>query len=159
MSWRDNITPESFDVVVTLPALFACVQARGQAAAWVVPAGLVATSALLALERSGRECSEQLAAEDPLSSTYQSVRRRSAGTWRPPRRASRPTARCTRQARHGRAQRRTRLNRAAKIANTPEASSKGGKASGGGKRNTDSSQGGTKAQEAAAGRTGGKKSG
>jgi hypothetical protein len=46
--------------------------------------------------------------------------------------------------------------RAAKIANTPDASSKGGKASGSGKRNTDSSQGGTKAQKAAAGRKGGK---
>jgi hypothetical protein len=48
--------------------------------------------------------------------------------------------------------------RAAKIANTSDASSKGGKASGSGKRNTDSSQGGTKAQKAAAGRKGGKKS-
>ena len=46
--------------------------------------------------------------------------------------------------------------RAAKIANTPDASEKGGKASGSGKRNTDSSQGGTKAQKAAAGRKGGK---
>jgi hypothetical protein len=49
--------------------------------------------------------------------------------------------------------------RAAKIANTPDASEKGGKASGSGKRNTDSSQGGTKAQKAAAGRKGGKASG
>jgi len=48
--------------------------------------------------------------------------------------------------------------RAAKIANTPNASEKGGKASSGGKRNTDSSQGGTKAQKAAAGRKGGKAS-
>ena len=48
--------------------------------------------------------------------------------------------------------------RAAKIANTPDASEKGGTASGSGKRNTDSSQGGTKAQKAAAGRKGGKKS-
>ncbi|MEA2191532.1 MAG: hypothetical protein QOI73_1653 [Solirubrobacteraceae bacterium] len=48
--------------------------------------------------------------------------------------------------------------RAAKIANTSDASSKGGKASGSGKRNSDSSQGGTKAQKAAAGRKGGKKS-
>ena len=48
--------------------------------------------------------------------------------------------------------------RAAKIADTPDASKKGGKASGSGKRNTDSSQGGTKAQKAAAGRKGGKKS-
>jgi hypothetical protein len=48
--------------------------------------------------------------------------------------------------------------RAAKIANTSDASQKGGKASGSGKRNTDSSQGGTKAQKAAAGRKGGKAS-
>lgn len=48
--------------------------------------------------------------------------------------------------------------RAAKIANTSDASAKGGKASGSGKRNTDSSQGGTKAQKAAAGRKGGKAS-
>jgi hypothetical protein len=48
--------------------------------------------------------------------------------------------------------------RAAKIANTPDASQKGGKASGRGKRNTDSSQGGTKAQKAAAGRKRGKTS-
>jgi hypothetical protein len=48
--------------------------------------------------------------------------------------------------------------RAAKIANTPDASSKGGKASGSGKTRSDSSQGGTKAQKAAAGRKGGKKS-
>ena len=48
--------------------------------------------------------------------------------------------------------------RAAKIANTPDASEKGGKASGSGKRNTDSTQGGTKAQKAAAGRKGGKAS-
>ena len=48
--------------------------------------------------------------------------------------------------------------RAAKIANTPDASKKGGKASGSGKSNSDSSQGGTKAQKAAAGRKGGKKS-
>ena len=46
--------------------------------------------------------------------------------------------------------------RAAAIANDPDASKKGGKASGSGKRNTDSSQGGTKAQKAAAGRKGGK---
>jgi hypothetical protein len=49
-------------------------------------------------------------------------------------------------------------SRAARIANTPDASSKGGKASGGGKKRSDSSQGGTKAQKAAAGRKGGKKS-
>ncbi|MEY2516015.1 MAG: hypothetical protein QOJ89_3373 [bacterium] len=67
MPWRENLKPELFDVVVTLPALFACVQARGQAAAWVVPAGLVAISAMLARERTGRESSEQLAAEDSLT--------------------------------------------------------------------------------------------
>jgi hypothetical protein len=49
-------------------------------------------------------------------------------------------------------------SRAARIANDPGSSSRGGKASGSGKRNTDSSQGGTKAQKAAAGRKGGKKS-
>jgi hypothetical protein len=48
--------------------------------------------------------------------------------------------------------------RAAKIANTPNASSKGGKSSGGGARGDASSQGGTRAQKAAAGRKGGKKS-
>ena len=47
--------------------------------------------------------------------------------------------------------------RAAKIANTPDASSKGGKSSGGGGGGS-SKQGGTKAQKAAAGRKGGKKS-
>jgi hypothetical protein len=47
--------------------------------------------------------------------------------------------------------------RAAKIANTPDASKKGGKSSGGGKKRSNSSQGGTKAQKAAAGRKGGKK--
>jgi hypothetical protein len=47
--------------------------------------------------------------------------------------------------------------RAARIANDPNSSSKGGKASGSGKRNTDSGQGGSKAQKAAAGRKGGKK--
>jgi general stress protein YciG len=46
--------------------------------------------------------------------------------------------------------------RAAKIANTPDASKKGGKASGSGKKNTDSSQGGTTAQKKEAGRKGGK---
>jgi hypothetical protein len=45
--------------------------------------------------------------------------------------------------------------RAAKIANTPNASSKGGKNSGGG---NSSSGGGSKSQKAAAGRKGGKKS-
>jgi hypothetical protein len=49
-------------------------------------------------------------------------------------------------------------SRAARIANAPDASSKGGKASGSGKRKTDSSQGGSKAQKAAAGRKGAKKS-
>jgi hypothetical protein len=48
--------------------------------------------------------------------------------------------------------------RAARIANSEGSSSRGGRASGSGKRNTDSSQGGTKAQKAAAGRKGGKKS-
>ncbi|MEA2178461.1 MAG: hypothetical protein QOG77_1758 [Solirubrobacteraceae bacterium] len=47
--------------------------------------------------------------------------------------------------------------RAAKIANTPDASSKGGKSSGGG-GGSSSKQGGTKAQKAAAGRKGGKAS-
>ena len=45
--------------------------------------------------------------------------------------------------------------RAARIANTPDASSKGGKASGSGKKRDTKSQGGTKAQKAAAGRKGG----
>jgi hypothetical protein len=49
-------------------------------------------------------------------------------------------------------------SRAARIANSEGSSSRGGKASGSGKRNTNSSQGGTKAQKAAAGRKGGKKS-
>jgi hypothetical protein len=55
--------------------------------------------------------------------------------------------------------------RAAKIANTPNASSKGGKSSGGGKsssgggsRGRSSSRGGSKAQKASAGRKGGKSS-
>ena len=47
--------------------------------------------------------------------------------------------------------------RAAKIANTPDASKKGGKRSGSGVRRNATSQGGTKAQKAAAGRRGGKK--
>ena len=47
--------------------------------------------------------------------------------------------------------------RAAKIANTPNASEKGGKRSGGGKK-SGGGGGGTKAQKAAAGRKGGKKS-
>jgi hypothetical protein len=49
-------------------------------------------------------------------------------------------------------------SRAARIANDPNSSSKGGKASGSGKRRSNTSQGGTKAQKAAAGRKGGKKS-
>lgn len=49
-------------------------------------------------------------------------------------------------------------SRAARIANSPEASSKGGTAAGSGKTRDTSSQGGTKAQKAAAGRKGGKKS-
>jgi hypothetical protein len=48
--------------------------------------------------------------------------------------------------------------RAARIANDPGSSSKGGKASGSGKKRETKSQGGTKAQKAAAGRKGGKKS-
>ncbi|HWD11270.1 MAG TPA: Rho termination factor [Solirubrobacteraceae bacterium] len=48
--------------------------------------------------------------------------------------------------------------RAAKIANAPNASSKGGKSSGSGTRRRASSQGGTKAQKSAAGRKGGKSS-
>ena len=46
--------------------------------------------------------------------------------------------------------------RAAKIANSPDASSKGGKASGSGKTRSDSSQGGTTAQKKKAGSKGGK---
>ncbi|MGH2788263.1 MAG: DUF7218 family protein [Actinomycetota bacterium] len=50
--------------------------------------------------------------------------------------------------------------RAARIANTPDASQKGGrKSSSGGRATTASKVGGTKAQKAAAGRKGGKKSG
>ena len=48
--------------------------------------------------------------------------------------------------------------RAAKIANTSDASQKGGKACGSGKKNSDSSQGGTTAQKKEAGRKGGKAS-
>lgn len=48
--------------------------------------------------------------------------------------------------------------RAAKIANTPDASKKGGEQSGSGTRRHARSQGGTKAQKASAGRKGGKKS-
>jgi hypothetical protein len=48
--------------------------------------------------------------------------------------------------------------RAAKIANSPGASSRGGKASGGGKKRSTSKQGGTTAQKKAAGRKGGKAS-
>ena len=46
--------------------------------------------------------------------------------------------------------------RAAKIANSPGASSRGGKASGSGSPKSNSSQGGTTAQKKAAGRKGGK---
>jgi hypothetical protein len=46
--------------------------------------------------------------------------------------------------------------RAARIANSPGASSRGGKASGSGKRRSTTSQGGTTAQKKAAGRKGGK---
>jgi hypothetical protein len=49
-------------------------------------------------------------------------------------------------------------SRAARIANSPGSSSRGGKASGSGKTRSTTSQGGTKAQKAAAGRKGGKKS-
>lgn len=48
--------------------------------------------------------------------------------------------------------------RAARIANDPDSSRKGGKASGSGKRNTDSDQGGTTAQKKEAGRKGGRAS-
>lgn len=48
--------------------------------------------------------------------------------------------------------------RAAKIANTPDASKKGGKSSGSDTRRHATSQGGAKAQKVAAGRKGGKKS-
>jgi hypothetical protein len=47
-------------------------------------------------------------------------------------------------------------SRAAAIANDPGSSSKGGKASGSGKKRDTKSQGGTKAQKSAAGRKGGK---
>jgi len=46
--------------------------------------------------------------------------------------------------------------RAARIANSPGASSRGGKASGSGTRRNTTSQGGTTAQKKAAGRKGGK---
>jgi hypothetical protein len=48
--------------------------------------------------------------------------------------------------------------RAARIANSPGASSRGGRASGSGTRRNAARQGGTKAQKAAAGRKGGKTS-
>ena len=48
--------------------------------------------------------------------------------------------------------------RAAKIANTPNASSKGGKNSGGGGGSSSSGGGGSKSQKAKAGRKGGKSS-
>ena len=47
--------------------------------------------------------------------------------------------------------------RAARIANSPGSSSRGGKSSGSGTRRRSTSQGGTKAQKAAAGRKGGGK--
>ena len=47
-------------------------------------------------------------------------------------------------------------SRAAAIANDPNSSKKGGRASGSGKKRDTKSQGGTKAQKAAAGRKGGK---
>jgi hypothetical protein len=46
--------------------------------------------------------------------------------------------------------------RAARIANSPGASSRGGKSSGSGTRRSNSSQGGTTAQKRAAGRKGGR---
>ena len=48
--------------------------------------------------------------------------------------------------------------RAAKIANSPGASKRGGESSGSGTKRRATTQGGTKAQKAAAGRQGGKKS-
>jgi hypothetical protein len=48
--------------------------------------------------------------------------------------------------------------RAARIANTPSASSRGGRASGSGQRRNTTRQGGTHAQKVAAGRKGGKAS-
>ena len=48
--------------------------------------------------------------------------------------------------------------RAARIANSPGSSKRGGQSSGSGTRRRGSSQGGTKAQKAAAGRKGGRKS-
>jgi hypothetical protein len=48
--------------------------------------------------------------------------------------------------------------RAARIANSPGSSTRGGKSSGSGTRRSSTSQGGTKAQKAAAGRKGGRKS-
>jgi hypothetical protein len=47
-------------------------------------------------------------------------------------------------------------SRAAAIANDPDSSKKGGKASGSGKKRDTKKQGGTKAQKSAAGRKGGK---
>jgi hypothetical protein len=47
-------------------------------------------------------------------------------------------------------------SRAAAIANDPDSSTKGGKASGSGKKRETKKQGGTKAQKASAGRKGGK---
>jgi hypothetical protein len=48
--------------------------------------------------------------------------------------------------------------RAARIANSPGSSKRGGKSSGGGTKRRASSQGGTKAQKSAAGKKGGKSS-
>jgi len=48
--------------------------------------------------------------------------------------------------------------RAARIANSPGSSKRGGKSSGSGTRRSSTSQGGTKAQKAAAGRKGARKS-
>src|SRR5207248_9089294 len=49
-------------------------------------------------------------------------------------------------------------SRAARIANSPGSSKRGGKSSGSGTRRRSTSQGGTKAQKSAAGRKGGKSS-
>jgi hypothetical protein len=50
------------------------------------------------------------------------------------------------------------VKRAAKIANSPGSSKRGGKSSGAGTKRNATSQGGTKAQKAAAGRKSGKQS-
>jgi diguanylate cyclase (GGDEF)-like protein len=67
MPWRINMTTQLFDLTVTVPVAFACLQARGQAAAWMVPIGLVAMSAVIARERGERLSSDRRAGEDPLT--------------------------------------------------------------------------------------------